>query len=535
MREADKERFNALLTWATAHGASVHSAVEIYKDDVTGFSMRVKPSLGPEESGLQPRDEVLTCSLATSLSYVNALKGGPLLPNSDAEDAEKSPAFPPEFMSLPPHVVGRFYLLQQYLLGPSSFWHPYIATLPQPDILSSWSLPTFWPDDDAALLEGTNTGIAAQAIRDQLKREYKEARRILKDAGFPGWQDYTRPLHNWAYAIFASRSFRPSLVFPPGDADLLLPRGVAIDDFSVLLPVFDIVNHSMRAQVRWLPAAGGGDGNGDGHQVRTCRFQTFDAYGPGEQVFNSYGKKTNSELLLSYGFVVPEADDMHNDYFHVRKKAGAGTAQQQQQQELPTGAGGSAGAPQDFVVSLRPIHHPSSYVGRARQKVANDPAFDLRPEFSHVEDSLVWDLCLMVVGGEGNRASFVDRVLGPREAGREVMGAQAGGQEDLECIRRILSASAALPEEVCQVVEQVKQLLLAKLGMEYDKLCQTDPGVSVDEEGNEVVEAIVPQNYNQELAIQYRAQLKKVLEVAISALVPGWQDEGVEEDAYVES
>lgn len=579
MRDADKERFDALLTWATSHGASVHSAVEIYKDDVTGFSMRVKPHLGPEERRLEPQDEVLTCPLATSLSYVNALHGGPLLPNSDAGKAaeKKPPAFPPAFMALPPHVVGRFYLVQQYLLGPSSFWHPYVATLPQPDVLSSWSLPSFWPEDDAALLEGTNAGIAARAVRDQLRREHKEARRILRDAGVPGWQDYTRALHDWAYAVFASRSFRPSLVFPNpgGDAAplLLLPeRGVAIDDFSVLLPVFDIVNHSMRAQVRWLPAAGGDGGGNDDLVGRTCcRFQTFDAYGPGEQVFNSYGKKTNSELLLSYGFVVPESDDLHNDYFHVRKKqvgAGGGATHHhhqhqqqqqpspQQQQEMSTGAAGGSAAgappPQDFVVSLRPMHHPSSHVGRARQRAARDPAFDLRPEFAHVEDALVWDLCLMVVGGgegegegEGNRASLVDSVLArgpsPREAGCSEAAAGGGGgvrmsteggcEEELECMRRILSASAALPGEVCRVVEQVKLLLLAKLGMEYDKLCETDPGVGVDEDGDEVVEAVVPQNRNQELALQYRAQLKKVLEVAISALVPGWQDEDGSEES----
>lgn len=519
MKQADEERFNVLLSWAKSHGGSLHPAVEVYKDEITGFSMRVRPDLDQGERGrVQPQDEILTCPLATSLSYLNAIHGGPLL-TSDTQRTESSPAFPPEFMKLPPHVIGRFYLIQQYLLGKSSFWHPYIATLPQPDVPSSWSLPPFWPEEDSAFLAGTNTGIAAEAIRDQLKKEYKEARGILKEASFPNWQDYTRPLHNWAYGTLASRSFRPSLVISPAaarGADLL-PDGVAIDDFSVLLPVFDIINHSMEAQVRWLAAAADDeqdDDHGNG-SARACRFQTFDTYGPGEQVFNSYGKKTNSELLLSYGFLVPETEGLHNDYFHLRKKAAAGAAK-----EVPTGAG-STGPPQDFLVSLRPMNHPSSLAGWSRQKVAKDPEFDFRPEFAHVEDSLVWDLCLMVVGGE-NKASFMDRILGAN-TGLEPVGPRAEEQER-ECIRRVLSVSAALPEEVSQIVEQVKQLLLAKLGMEYDKLCETEPGVCVDDEGNEIVVGVEPANRNQEVAMEYRAQLKKVLESAISTLAPDWQD-----------
>lgn len=509
MKQADKERFDALLSWAKLHGGSLHPAVEVYKDDITGFSMRVRPDLDPQGKALAPQDEILKCPLATSISYLNAVHGGPLLAG-DAEKIESSPAFPSEFSTLPPHVVGRFYLIQQYLLGKSSFWHPYIATLPQPDVISSWSLPPFWPEDDASFLEGTNTGIAAEAIRDQLKKEYKEARKILKEANVPNWQDYTRPLHNWAYSIFASRSFRPSLVISQAAASSskLLPDGVAIDDFSVLLPVFDIVNHSMQAQVRWLAAEGDDD--------RACRFQTFDSYRPGEQVFNSYGRKTNSELLLSYGFVVPESETLHNDYFHLRKRAGAGGGGAQQ---VTTGAG-SVGPPQDFLVSLRPINHPSSCAGRARQKVAQDPEFDLRPEFSHMEDSLVWDLCLMVVGAE-NKESFQNRILGNYS---DSEGSSPSAEErERECMRRVLSASAPLAEEVVQIVEQVKQLLLAKMGMEYDKLCETEPGVSVDADGNEVVEEVMLENHNQEVAMQYRAQLKKVLENAISTLAPDWQ------------
>lgn len=509
MRAADEERFSALVSWATLHGASLHPALEIYKDDVTGFSMRVKSLSGSEETALKPSDEVLACPLEISLSYLNALTGQPLSTTPSDHTSNSSPQFPPELMKAAPHIIGRFYLMQQYLLGKASFWYPYIATLPQPDVTSSWASPPFWPEEDAEFLEGTNTGIAAGTIRAQLKEEFKLARKALKEANFENWQDYTRLLHNWAYSIFASRSFRPSLVLPKAVQDRFLPEeGLAIDDFSVLLPVFDIINHSMKAEVRWLVDHESAD-------AKVCRFQTLDTYKPGDQIFNSYGKKTNSELLLSYGFLLPETDELHNDYVHIQKRASllpqAGTQ---------PGAG-SAETPQDFLVSLRPMNVPSSFVGSSRQMVAKDARWDIRPEFSHIEDSLVWDLCLMV-SGEEDKASFMAEILGDSP----VTGQLA---QEQECLQRILSASASLPETVQQVIEKVKQLLLSKLGMDYDRLLSTAPGASVDEEGNEVVTEVIPQTQNQAVALLYRAQVQKVLETVIETLVPDWQN-GAEEE-----
>lgn len=528
MKQADEERFSALLAWAHTHGASLHEGLEVYQDDVTGFSMRVKPT---QVGGLlDPQDGILTCPLRVSLSYLNALQDGPLLGPHDHDHHHHHAAFPPEFMAaLPPHIISRFFLMKQYLLGKSSFWHPYIATLPQPDAAvaaasASWNLPPFWPQQDIAFLDGTNTGVALHEIHDAVKAEYKQARRLLKSTGFTHYQDYTSSLHTWAFSMFASRSFRPSLVLPTRSvwdkASPHVPAGVQLDDFSVLLPVFDIINHSMHVQVRWLVD----------DDAAACRFQTLDTYPqPCQQIFNSYGTKTNSELLLSYGFILPETDALHNDYIHLRKKTAASPT------TTPAGENwtSSNNPPQDFLVSLRPMNHPSSLAGSRRQLVAKQPDFDIRPEFAHVQDGLIWDLCLMVVG-EGNKASFMHMILsGITESIQDEIHTSSNtspdGQE-LECLRRILSTSSSqtLPPEVTQVLIQVQQILLAKLGQEYDKICETDPGAGVDEDGNEILVEVLPQTNNQKLALAYRGQAKKVLEHAIAALVPDWQTGGDE-------
>ncbi|KKY31894.1 putative set domain-containing protein [Diaporthe ampelina] len=528
MKEFDQDRFRTLLEWSQAHGGTVHPALEVYKDDVTGFSVRVKPaSTAATDVVVNSGEEVLACPLSTSLSFLNATTGGPML-SASSERAEPHPVFPPRFMNIQPHVIGHFFLMKQYLMGKDSFWHPYISTLPQPDSISSWSLPPFWPDEDFQFLEGTNAAVAAEEIQGNAKRDFKEARKILKEEGFENWQDYTRHLFNWAFSIFASRSFRPSLVTSKPVQARELPKDVGIDDFSILLPVYDIINHDIKANVCWsVDHQSGGS--------ETCRFITFDSHKPGEQVFNSYGKKTNSELLLSYGFMLPESEGFHNDYVHLRKKESVPVMNGQPRTTERTGTtdlGISEGAspplakrqpPKDFLVSLRPMNHPSSFVGQSRNWVATEAGFDIRPEFSHVEDNLVWDLCLSIVGGDAEDI-FIDKVLGTaREEQSPAPGHRCGREQ--EALRKILSGSETFPREVEAVVARVKELLLAKLGMEYDKFCEADPGMGVDEEGNEVEVEVDPQTGNQEIALQYRKQVKNVLENAIGALVPNWKDD----------
>lgn len=507
MKEAEQERFQTLLSWSKSYGAEINPALEVYKDEITGFSMRVKPSPESNEPIIKPGDDVLTCPLQTSISFLNATIGGPVL-SRPAERAEPCPVFPERFMKLQPYVIGRFYLIKQYLMGQASFWHPYIATLPQPDVNSSWSLPPFWPEEDLDFLDGTNTGVASEEIRTNVKAEYKEARKILKEEGHENWQDYTRPLYNWAFSMFASRSFRPSLVTPLSVQQMELPKNVGIDDFSILLPVYDIINHDIKANVRWLV-----DHNSMSAEV--CRFQTLDEYRPGQQVFNTYGKKTNSELFLSYGFVLPESETFHNDYFHLRKKSPQDTTLGKRQ-------------PHDFLVSLRPMNHPSSFVGQNRNWVAKDPSLAIRPEFAHVEDNLVWDLCLAIAGGgdDTGKEAFVDRILGTTEQEERPSTPTRQHEREREALGKVMSASpAGLPAEVEGVVAQVKEMLLDKLGMEYDKVCETEPGATLDE-GTEVIMMVEvePQTPNQAAALLHRQQVMKVLENAIWALVPDWQE-----------
>ncbi|KAF4899788.1 Ribosomal lysine N-methyltransferase set10 [Colletotrichum fructicola] len=456
-----------LTAWAKSHGAALHPSVEIYNDPATGNSFRVSPA----SAGVKPGDTVVTCPLGLTLSYLNATT----TPNPGFHH-EDTPPFPPSFLkSVPPHVIGRFFLINQYLLGKDSFWYPYIRTLPQPEHLQSWALPPLWPSDDIELLEDTNIHVAITEIKARLKSEYKQA--IAAFGEDPVRKDYTRLLYNWAYCIFTSRSFRPSLVIPASRQHTLsLPEGCAIDDFSLLLPLFDVGNHSTLAKISW-------DHPEDA--VDTCALRTLDAYGPGDQVYNNYGtNKTNAELMLAYGFRIAESEGLHNDYVHVQKRGAAPSAE--------VGAG-SATKPRDYLISLRPVAYTSSVAARFVQLVPDVDAEKILPAFRHVQDTMIWDLILAQTTEEHR-----DELL-PLPDGVE------GAAVNQERLRMVLTGR--VPEDSTPLLEQTVAIIQNKIFQELERLDQSEFELDESEATR-----------NQLMACEYRRQCRKVLMNALESM-----------------
>ncbi|TGJ82392.1 hypothetical protein E0Z10_g6356 [Xylaria hypoxylon] len=432
------ERHQALLRWAEAAGGRLHPAVEIYHDEVTKGSFRVK------EAGVLGLDEeIVSLPLSCSLSFLNAIAGHPSIPTTLPTTISAPPDetyFSTEFLSnVPPHVIGRFFLMQEYLGRENSPWWPYIRTLPPPEHMTRM-LPVVWPTGDVEFLRGTNAYVAVQEIRSTLKREYKQAMKFLPERF---QYEYTRPLYHWAYCIFTTRSFRPSLIVPEAES-LSLP--CKIDDFSILLPLFDIGNHSPLAEIAWVTDK----------DSRTCTLRSCQPYSAGQQVYNNYGMKTNAELLLGYGFILPESEDFHNDYVHIKTKA--------------TPAANHLDA--SHIVALRPFSHPSSVVGRSR--LLDPEHLSCLPFFSHFQDSLVTALHESITrhGDEGSNASLTEIMQGRIRQG---------------------------------LLEEIIDSLGTKLTIDLEEIETHDPPYEAT-------------NQNQELALLYRGQCKKVLDHAIASL-----------------
>lgn len=176
--------------------------------------------------------------------------------------------------------------------------------------------------------------------------------------------------------------------------------------------------------------------------------------------------KTNAELLLGYGFILPEEEYLHNDYVHVRTRA--------------TDDDDLAGT---HLVSLRPMTDPTSVVGRSK-RLTSDDCPGVATQFAHIQDSLVTSLYEAIT-----RAAFA------------AAGAQEGPSfEDSATLDDIVAGRIAPP-----VKERIVQALGSKLSQDLDVLEE----VEVPTEGL---------SENQRLAARYRAQCVKTLENALRCL-----------------
>jgi hypothetical protein len=271
-----------LIDWGRLHRSNLHSNIEIYQDPVTGLSFRARSD---HASG----STVVTSSHRISLSFLNAIE--------ESGFHRHCEPFPVQFLKTlsedDPNIIGHFFLVQQYLKREASFWWPYIRLLPQTDQPQSLGIPIWWPREDRRFLDGTNAEPPLQKRKQLWHAEWSKGIALLQDH-FANWQDYSFVLYQWAATIFGSRSFRASLTVQESMLqDPLTLDHVRKDRFSVLLPVLDIGNHNGLNNIDWIS-----DQEGLSLAVRK-------AVPAGEQIFNYYGNKSNSELLVAYGFTLP--------------------------------------------------------------------------------------------------------------------------------------------------------------------------------------------------------------------------------------
>ncbi|KAK4437482.1 Ribulose-1,5 bisphosphate carboxylase/oxygenase large subunit N-methyltransferase, chloroplastic [Sesamum alatum] len=170
------------------------------------------------------------------------------------------------------------YLISEAGLRNSSRWSNYISALPrQPYSLLYWTRAEL----DSYLEASEIRQRAIERINDVIGT-YND----LRDRIFSKYPDlfpdevFNMESFKWSFGILFSRLVR-------------LP---SMDGRVALVPWADMLNHSCEVET-FLDYDKSSQG---------VVFTTDRAYQPGEQVFISYGKKSNGELLLSYGFVPRE-------------------------------------------------------------------------------------------------------------------------------------------------------------------------------------------------------------------------------------
>jgi len=190
-----------------------------------------------------------------------------------------------EYLAVACHLIH-----ERYVLGEKSFWKPYIDVLPETEEVN----PTFtWSDEDLAFLNGSPVIAATKSLQMKLRREYDAL--LGGEDGlcnrfpdrFPK-EHYTYENWIWAFTMLFSRAIRL--------------RSLAEGETLAMVPYADLINHSPFSQA-YIDAQEGGDWLFSSGEEEVILYADR-GYRRMEQIYISYGQKSNAELLLLYGFAV---------------------------------------------------------------------------------------------------------------------------------------------------------------------------------------------------------------------------------------
>lgn len=207
--------------------------------------------------------------------------------------------------SLDTTTLTRFMLIEAYLRGTMSTFHPYISMLPQPDTDSPFNTPLYWSEAERAIIKGTNLYEATFHRERVWETEFEQAKAALQTL-VPAKKDhvasYTFELYKWAATVLSSRCF-PHWMIQPDNSERDLGSTVGDENefaqsrihrawlsrepalsFPVLLPVLDLANHSPNAQVTWKSGRASAQILASTHQHEV-----------GGEFLNNYGQKANDE------------------------------------------------------------------------------------------------------------------------------------------------------------------------------------------------------------------------------------------------
>lgn len=222
------------------------------------------------------------------------------------ESAKAQPWFA-SVASRHPHLTSSqllsIHLLHEVTKGRSSFWWPYLESLPK-----SYTTAIYYKPEDIAALQ---VPYAIQAAQTEIQRahiDYNTALPLLKELNITcTWDDWI-----WAASTLSSRT-----MYLPSDAA------------GCLTPFGDLHNYGPPPPFE-LPQRFGRMFNTSHsqYQEKICGDGMFDTandvykiiarkeYCPGEQVLLCYGQHTNLDLLLYYGFLLdPDCITTHDKAF----------------------------------------------------------------------------------------------------------------------------------------------------------------------------------------------------------------------------
>jgi histone-lysine N-methyltransferase SETD3 len=175
-----------------------------------------------------------------------------------------------------PHSVLASFLLQERR-DPGSFWRPFLDILPR----VYPHMPVYYSERERFFLNGS---FVLQLI-DYRWHSYMADYKALVGR-VPGFDQFTSHDFVWARLTVGTRLFGMTV------------RG---ERARALVPMADMLNHRWPQETSWKYD----------ERAAAFVFTALRAFAPGDPIRTAYGKRSNSHLLVNYGFVLE--DNEHNE------------------------------------------------------------------------------------------------------------------------------------------------------------------------------------------------------------------------------
>ncbi|KAL3656413.1 hypothetical protein V7S43_018716 [Phytophthora oleae] len=184
------------------------------------------------------------------------------------------------------------FIVRELLLGQSSFFHPYLAILPYPESVQDWT------EEELQELHDDQLVAAAARRSTEIDIYYKRVSNRLQEK-YPGQFPlmlYSLERFKFAWKTIQARTFGRRL------------------PWTALVPFADCLNHTNVATKY--------DFNVDDNGLFRLYPSATTSFRKGDEVFNSYGRRSNFQLLLDYGFALPDNEWDSVDIEIAKDRAG---------------------------------------------------------------------------------------------------------------------------------------------------------------------------------------------------------------------
>ncbi|KAJ2866913.1 hypothetical protein GGH94_001184 [Coemansia aciculifera] len=265
---ARSERLRKFVEWLKANGA-IFPKVEIRDGTSEGGSgvYALEHIESDERYAFIPHDLIITGKVCHDTVRTNGQQ------QQQQEGEGDDPRHRRMMLSI-------FLIHERFVMKETSFWKPYIDILPL-----EFHTPLQFNDEELKFLCGTPAEFAVEERRKGYREQHRTALALVPESVIPR-DVLTYENYLWAMTVLSSRSFSKDLM--EGSLCSLTAES------EVLMPLLDMTNHYPLTPVTWTICD-------DGVGFSNCG--TIEA---GQEIVNDYGEKSNEELMMGYGFCVPQ-------------------------------------------------------------------------------------------------------------------------------------------------------------------------------------------------------------------------------------